>query len=144
MEEKNVPTVLIAEDNTQTRELLKKFFDKARERGDLVCDVVEASDGEEAIQMLDIAQPELILCDIGMPKKDGFEVLKHFNDFSRKNNKFCFFCFLSASSEEKARAFKSGAMGFLTKEQINYFVVTLNIRAWLRLAKLEREADTET
>ena len=133
------PTVLIADDNNQTRVLLKKFFSKANERGDLNCDVIEAVDGDEAIQMLDIAQPELILCDIGMPNKDGFDVLQHFNEFSRFNNLFCFFAFLSASSEERQRAFKAGAMGFLFKEDINYFIVTPMLRSWLRLAELERE-----
>lgn len=133
------PTVLIADDNAQTRTLLKRFFEKANERGDLDCQVIEAADGDEAVQMLDIAQPELILCDIGMPVKDGFEVLRHFNEFSKRNNLFCFFAFLSASSEEKKRAFNAGAMGFLAKEDINYFIVTPLLRSWLRLAYLERE-----
>lgn len=136
------PTVLIADDNEQTRALLKKFFEKANKRGDLICDVIEATNGDEAIQMLDIAQPELILCDISMPERNGFEVLNHFNAFSKVNNLFCFFAFLSASSEERKRAFQSGAMGFLTKDDINYFVVTPLLNSWLRLAKLEREMST--
>ncbi|MFH2128785.1 MAG: response regulator [bacterium] len=138
-ETKKKPTVLIADDNKQTIDLLKKFFLKAKERGDMVCEVIEAYNGDEAIQMLDIAQPELILCDIGMPGKDGFEVLEHFNKFSSKQNLFCFFCFLSAAEEEKIKAFKGGAMGFLNKKDINYFVITLQIKAWLRLAELERK-----
>lgn len=134
-----IPTVLLADDNSQTRTLLKRFFEKANQRGDLDCQVIEAADGDEAIQMLDIAQPELILCDIGMPGKDGFEVLRHFNEFSKQNNLFCFFAFLSASSEEKSRAYKEGAMGFLSKDDINYFIVTPLLKSWLRLAYLERE-----
>jgi len=138
--EPRIPTVLIADDNKQTVALMKKFFNKAKDRGDLICEVIEAYDGEEAIQMLDIAQPHLILCDIGMPRKDGFEVLSHFNQFSRQKNRFCFFCFLSAAKEEKIRAFKEGAMGFMSKNEINYFVMTLEVKAWLRLAELERMA----
>ncbi len=139
-----IPTILVAEDNVQTRELLKKFFVKAKKRKDLKCDIIEAGTGEETIQMLDIAQPDLILCDIGMPQGDGFEVLRHFNNFSRKHNLFCFFAFLSASADEKSRAFKNGAMGFLSKEEINYFIVILHLRSWLRLAELERELDENT
>ncbi len=135
----NKPTVLIADDNDQTRALLKRFFEKANERGDLSCDIIEATNGGEAIQMLDIAQPELILCDISMPERDGFEVLNHFNAFSKENNLFCFFAFLSASNEEKKKAFNSGAMGFLSKEDINYFIITPLLKSWLQLASLERE-----
>jgi len=140
---KKNPSILIAEDNKQTVELLKKFFKKANERGDLKCVIIEAYNGDEAIQMLDIAQPEIILCDIGMPGKDGFEVLQHFNTFSRKQNQFCFFSFLSAAEEEKIRAFKEGAMGFINKKDINYFVITLQIRAWMRLVELERKLAAE-
>ncbi len=140
---KKNPTILIADDNKQTVELLKKFFVKAKERGDLTCDIIEAYNGDEAIQMLDIAQPELILCDIGMPGKDGFEVLQHFNTFSCKQNQFCFFSFLSAAEDEKIRAFKEGAMGFINKKEINYFVITLQIKAWLRLVLLERKLAAE-
>ena len=132
-------TILIADDNKQTVELLKKFFTKAKERNDLSCDIIEAYNGDEAIQMLDIAQPDVILCDIGMPGKDGFEVLRHFNTFSRVKNQYCFFSFLSADKEEKIQAFKEGAMGFINKKEINYFVITLQIKAWLRLVELERQ-----
>ncbi|MCP4754451.1 MAG: response regulator [Proteobacteria bacterium] len=141
MGDKNIPTVLIADDNKQTLDLLKKFFSRANDRGDLICDVIEATDGKEAIKMLDIAQPEIILCDIEMPGRDGFDVLKHFNEFSKKQNLYCFFCFLSAAPEEKKRAFQEGAMGFLSKKEINYYVMTLHIRAWFRLAQLERRID---
>ncbi len=89
--------------------------------------------------MLDIAQPDIILCDIGMPGKDGFQVLHHFNTFSRKQNLYCFFSFLSAAEDEKIKAFKEGAMGFINKKEINYFVITLQIKAWLRLVELERQ-----
>jgi CheY-like chemotaxis protein len=140
---KKQPTILIADDNKQTIELLKKFFSKANERKDINCAIIEAYNGDEAIQMLDIAQPELILCDIGMPGKDGFEVLQHFNSFSRKQNQYCFFSFLSAAEEEKIKAFKEGAMGFINKKDINYFVITLQIKAWLRLAELERQVAAE-
>jgi CheY-like chemotaxis protein len=135
-----LPIVLLADDNDQVRELLKKFFKKANERSDLSCQVIEAPDGEAAISALDSVHPQVILCDISMPKKDGFEVLEHYNTYSKDSNPFCFFCFLSASPEEKKRAFQEGAMGFLSKQEIDYYRVTLQIRTWLRLAELERQA----
>lgn len=138
-EGQELPTILLVDDNAQVRELLKKFFYKANERKDLECQVLEASDGDEAISMLDSIHPHLILCDITMPGTNGFEVLSHYNTHSKEANPYCFFCFLSASPEERKRAFSSGAMGFLSKQEIDYFKVTLQIRSWLRLSELERK-----
>lgn len=138
---KRQPTVLIVEDNKQSMVLFKKFFEKAKQRGDLPCEIIEAYDGDEAIQLIDIANPDLILCDISMPKKDGFEVLNHFNNFSKKQNSFSFFCFLSGAPEEMNRAFKAGAMGFISKQEVNYYLMVLQIKAWLRLTELERERE---
>ena len=121
--------------------LYKKFFEKAKQRGDLLCEIIEAYDGDEAIQLIDVANPELILCDISMPKKDGFEVLNHFNNFSKKQNPFSYFCFLSGAPEEMSRAFKAGAMGFMAKQEINYYLMVLQIKSWLRLTQLERELE---
>jgi two-component system response regulator VicR len=53
--------------------------------GDTLCLALEehgvsvrlARDGEEAVAMLDQAQPDLLLLDLVMPKKDGLAVLKH-------------------------------------------------------------------
>jgi CheY-like chemotaxis protein len=62
-------TVLIAEDNAVNRELLRELLEM---RG---YTVVEACDGEEALSMIEQAQPDLLLLDIGMPVLDGFAVV---------------------------------------------------------------------
>jgi CheY-like chemotaxis protein len=61
--------VLIAEDNAVNRELLRELLEM---RG---YTVVEACDGEEALSMIEQAQPDLLLLDIGMPVLDGFAVV---------------------------------------------------------------------
>lgn len=133
-----LPKVLIAEDNQQTMELMKKYFLKAKERGDIRCELLEAYNGDDAIKIIKEEYPDIILCDIGMPGKDGFEVLDHFN-MVRDNQPYSVFVFCSASPEEKIKAFNSGATGFISKKDINYFVMTLQIQAWLRLSFLERK-----
>ncbi|NQU65457.1 MAG: response regulator [SAR324 cluster bacterium] len=134
-----LPTVLIVEDNKPTMELLKDFFVTVNKKRHLECDTITANNGQEAIDLIDIAQPEIVLCDINMPIKDGFEVLSHFNDWSRKNNQYCFFCFFSNAEEEKARAFKAGVDGFLAKKILDYYPLTLQLRAWLKLVAFERK-----
>jgi CheY-like chemotaxis protein len=133
----NLQKILIAEDNKQTMQLMFRYFSKANERGDIVCELYKAFDGEEAIQKIEEEEPDLILCDIEMPKKNGFQVLEHFNE-TKASKPFMFFAFCSASQDERIKAFKMGAMGFISKNKIDYFVTTLQIQAWLKLASLER------
>ena len=62
--------ILIADDNTQIRMLVKAA---------LMADgyqLVEAADGEDALQKAIDEQPDLVLLDVTMQKLDGFEVLQ--------------------------------------------------------------------
>src|SRR2546425_8231297 len=63
-------TVLIAEDNAVNRELLRELLET---RG---YTVLEACDGQEALHMIDQAQPDILLLDIGMPVLNGFAVVR--------------------------------------------------------------------
>jgi CheY-like chemotaxis protein len=62
--------ILIAEDNAVNRELLRELLEA---RGYAV---VEACDGEEALRVIEQTQPDILLLDIGMPKLDGFAVVR--------------------------------------------------------------------
>ncbi len=62
--------ILIVDDEEVIRKFVKIQLTK------LGFDVVEATDGEEAIQRLMDDRFDLLICDIMMPKKDGWEVLK--------------------------------------------------------------------
>jgi two-component system, cell cycle response regulator DivK len=62
-------TLLVADDNRLSRELVRDVFEGAGYR------VVEACDGQEVLERLDAANPDLVLLDLEMPIKDGFAVL---------------------------------------------------------------------
>lgn len=62
--------ILIADDEAPLRHALR---DKLSREG---FEVAEAADGEEALKMMKVFQPDLILLDFVMPQKDGVEVLK--------------------------------------------------------------------
>lgn len=62
--------ILIADDNKHIRLLVGATL-KVRDY-----EVLEAEDGEEAIEMAVSQQPDLIVLDVMMPKMDGFEVLR--------------------------------------------------------------------
>jgi two-component system cell cycle response regulator DivK len=62
--------ILIVEDNEDNRELVVKVL---RNKG---FQMVEAADGEEALEKAVAEKPDLILLDISLPKLDGYEVAK--------------------------------------------------------------------
>jgi DNA-binding response OmpR family regulator len=73
-------------------------------------DVVTASNGKEALGMIDAACPDIMLLDIIMPDMDGFEVLKRL----RKDSQLPVIAF-SARPENAHKALNLGADAFLAK-----------------------------
>lgn len=65
-----MPRILIADDVPANRKLLSAIL-KAESAG---FELFEAVDGEDAIKKVSEYKPDLILLDVMMPKKDGYEV----------------------------------------------------------------------
>jgi CheY-like chemotaxis protein len=63
-------TILIADDNSFIRTLVRAALRP------LGCDVVEATDGEEAVRAAHEHDPAIILLDVVMPNLDGFGALE--------------------------------------------------------------------
>jgi len=63
-------TILLVEDD----EFLRRMYTRKLESAGF--SVVTAADGEKALALIAGTCPDLVLLDIIMPKKDGFEVLK--------------------------------------------------------------------
>ena len=78
--------------------------------------VVQAEDGEDGIDMFRESSPDLVLCDINMPKMDGFEVLKKLKVIVGEAD-MPPFIFLSAKTEKKniQHALDLGAVDFVSK-----------------------------
>ena len=62
--------ILIVDDEEVIRKFLKIHLNKAG------YEVVEAEDGEKAIQKIGEGKPHLIICDVMMPNKNGWEVVQ--------------------------------------------------------------------
>src|SRR5947207_13551566 len=65
-----MPRVLIIEDDAENRRVMAQLF--AREDWK----VLEAKDGDAGLELALRNRPELILCDLLMPKSNGFEVCR--------------------------------------------------------------------
>jgi DNA-binding response OmpR family regulator len=71
-----------------------------------------AGDGEEAIRLFHAEQPDLVLLDLMLPKKSGFEVLDHI----RKVSKIPVILLTARGQEtDKVRGLRSGADDYVTK-----------------------------
>jgi signal transduction histidine kinase/CheY-like chemotaxis protein len=61
--------ILLVEDSTDTRDALERIFQRR------ACEVTTAASGEEALEMVKSAPPEIIISDLGLPGISGFEFM---------------------------------------------------------------------
>jgi len=75
-------------------------------------ETVLAADGEEAVRLFHAESPDLVLLDLMLPKKSGFEVLDHIRKFSKIP-----VILLTARGQEtdKVRGLRGGADDYVTK-----------------------------
>ncbi|MFD2043354.1 response regulator transcription factor [Ornithinibacillus salinisoli] len=99
-------TVLIVEDENILREISKDYF------LDAGCDVLEARDGTEAIDLFENYSIDLIILDIMMPELDGWSVCKRIREKSVVP-----IIILTARSDEEDTllGFELGADDYVTK-----------------------------
>ena len=62
-------TIVVVEDHDDTRKFLGNFL------GHLVANVILARNASEGVEAVKTRRPNLVLCDIKMPGRDGFDVL---------------------------------------------------------------------
>jgi two-component system, OmpR family, response regulator ResD len=98
--------VLIAEDEDRIRALLKMYFERES------FFIKEANNGIDALEMALNEDFDLIILDVLMPGKDGFDVLKEIR-MTKQTPIF----FLTAKAEEKdlQKGFELGATDYVLK-----------------------------
>jgi two-component system, chemotaxis family, response regulator Rcp1 len=69
---RNIARIVLVEDEPGDVYLLEKALSSRRINYELIC----FEDGEQAIQGLDTVIPDLILVDLNLPRRDGFDVLR--------------------------------------------------------------------
>jgi two-component system KDP operon response regulator KdpE len=73
-------------------------------------DVLTATNGEEALEVVKVNTPDIMLLDIRLPVKDGFEVLQELRTFSSMP-----VIAFSANSSVSKQALSLGANDFVSK-----------------------------
>ncbi len=117
--------VLIVDDNQDSRELVVKVL---KNKG---YEMIEATDGEEAIEKAVGERPDLILLDISIPKLDGYEVTRRLK--SREEFKETPIVALTAHAMkgDRAKALEVGCEGYISKP-INIRELPDQVKSYLR------------
>jgi DNA-binding NarL/FixJ family response regulator len=105
-----VTTVVLADDQRVVREGLATLLGLLP--GIEV--VGTASDGEEAVQLVERLRPEVVLMDIRMPRCDGVEATRRLRERSSPTQVIVLTTY--ADDRSVIEALRAGARGFLTKD----------------------------
>jgi len=109
-------TILLVDDNAQNLELMQAFLEE------LPCKIQTASDGVEAIEMVERRCPNLIILDVMMPRMSGFEVCQKVK--SQPSTRDTVVIMVTALNEvsDYERAVECGTNDFITKPAIGALV----------------------
>lgn len=128
--EGNRPLVLIADDEPDIRRFLRMQMEDV--------DVIEASDGAQALALAQQWNPQLALLDHMMPELDGVEVCRRIRTGHATREVSVIILTARADESTKLDALKAGASDFLTKP-FSTAELGLRLHNQLALARIRRE-----
>jgi DNA-binding response OmpR family regulator len=105
----NGKTILIADDDRDIRVLVSYRMKRVG------YEVLEASDGEEALKLATDLCPDLAILDVMMPRLDGFEVTRRLRDQETTAGIPVILLTARAQDSDVARGFGAGADDYIRK-----------------------------
>ena len=102
-------TLLLADDSVTIQRVIELTF------ADEDVKVVAVSDGNQAIERLESAPPDIVLADIGMPGKNGYEVAQYIKQSPRLSHIPVVLLTGAFEPVDQARAAEAGCDGVLAK-----------------------------
>jgi len=126
--------ILVVDDNRDNIEIIAT---RLRYRG---YDMVEASDGHEALEKVRTQAPDLILLDVMLPDIDGYEISRRIKNDA--DLPFIPIILVTArdSTQDKVAGLDAGADDYLTKP-INFPELEARVRSMLRIKRLQDELE---
>jgi CheY-like chemotaxis protein len=102
-------TILVVDDDDDVRGLLRATIERGVHR------VVTADDGEEALRLIYLAAPDLVLLDVNMPGMDGPEVCRRLKANPATRAITVLMLTAAAQDADRQRGLEAGADGYITK-----------------------------
>jgi sigma-B regulation protein RsbU (phosphoserine phosphatase) len=124
--------VLVVDDTLLNRRILQELL--RRHEIDVVC----AESGAQALEMMVMERPDLVLLDVMMPEMDGFEVCRRLKADCDTASVPVIFLSALGEVDDRVRGLSEGAEDYVAKPFENAEVLA-RVRAHLRLRRLTRD-----
>ena len=125
-------TILLVDDSPTNLNLLSGFIENCG------WEILIATHGQEAIKLAEIEQPDIILLDVMMPGKDGFEICKQLKSNPQTQDIPVIFMTALSDKLEKVRGLSIGAVDYITKP-FQAEEVIARIKIHLKLSSLTQQ-----
>ena len=133
---KERPTILIADDDEAIRTLFTEIL------GADYYQTVQAEDGEEAMELLENGEFDLVLLDAMMPRRSGFAVCRAVKANADTRLIPVVLVTSLTSSEDRMQGIESGADDFINKP-VNRDELLARVRSLLKIKQFTDELELE-
>jgi two-component system alkaline phosphatase synthesis response regulator PhoP len=107
-----MPTVLIVDDEQHIRLLIEQTLEELEDDG---VELLTASDGDEALDVVANHHPDLVFLDVMMPKRNGFEVCRAIKDDPATAGTTVILLTAKGQAYDREQGMDAGADQYLTK-----------------------------
>jgi DNA-binding response OmpR family regulator len=108
-EDTQLPTILIAEDSDDLRDMLRQLLEANGYR------ILEAADGRGAVGVAILERPQLVLMDLGMPGTDGLSAVNEIRGHISAAEMLILIISAYDRLEYRTEAISAGCSGYITK-----------------------------
>lgn len=121
------PRVLIVDDTKLIREMGREALEAVG------LQIIEAADGDAALREYSRSQPDLVVLDVNMPRRDGFSVCEQIRRTRGGENVPILMLTSSDDVDSIRRAYEVGATDFSAKP-VNWEILSQRVRYMLRMS----------
>lgn len=104
--------ILIVDDEAHITQLIEQTLEDLEEQG---VDLLIASDGEEALEVIENKNPQLVFLDVMMPKANGFEVCNTVKNEWKMTDTYIVMLTAKGQEVDKQKGKDVGADMYMTK-----------------------------
>lgn len=106
------PKILIVDDEVHIRLLIEQTLEDLEDEG---VELLSATNGQEAIEMIQAEKPNLVFLDVMMPKVNGFDVCQRIKKDLNLNNIYIIMLTAKGQEFDKKKGLEVGANTYMTK-----------------------------